>query len=57
MGKEEETEEKVVFNLTSGQSPCGEEVIYIGHVPGLYDKLLSDARFWVQSLSQVKDRL
>ena len=57
VGIEEETKEEVVFDLESGQSPCGESVVYIGHVPGLYDKLLSDARFWVQSLPPVRDRL
>lgn len=57
VGIEEETKEEVSFNLETGQSSCGETVVYIGHVPQLYDKLLSDARFWVQSLPPVKARL
>lgn len=53
----EETGEEVAFNLESGQSKCGQEVVYIGAIPDLYNKMLSDARLYVQVLHPVKARL
>jgi len=57
VGVNSETKEETSFNLESGMSPCGQTVVYIGAVPELYNKLVSDAKFWVQSLPPVKGRL
>ena len=51
------TAEEIPFNLESGQSPCGQEVVYIGAVPRLYDRMLTDSFFYVKSLPPVKERL
>lgn len=53
----EETGEELAFQLDSGQSEDGQEVVYIGAIPFLYDKQLDDARLYVQNLPPVKARL
>ena len=57
VGFDLETDDEVRFNRETGLADSGEKIVFAGFVPTMYDKLLTDAMFWVQTQSNAKGNL